>query len=190
MPAPVASLDATHRTWDRLAMYKALSVAFAYPDGPFFTCFPQLTGDRDALVADYDRLFRTGTVWLYGAEHLADNEFQRVDYLADINGFYRAFGLQPCNDRPDALTSELEFMYYLVFKWDVAAQAGNVEHADVCLNAQRKFFADHLLPGAMRIAQTIITRAPDGFYAAVAAEMVEFLERESDLLRAAPLARE
>lgn len=166
----------------RMARYKVFSVAFAYPEDTFFSLLPELAPEKDALITAYDRIFRTGAVWLYGAEHLAKNEFQRVDCLADINGFYRAFGLQPASDRPDALATELEFMYYLIHKWCRAMADGRTEDADICIDAQRKFFGAHLFPGAQHIAQAIMTVSTDGFYAIVASELLVFLSREHELL--------
>ena len=76
--------------------YKMLAEAFSYPK-------------EEGLQLEYDRLFRQGEVWLYGLEYAIENEFQRAQGLADINGFYRAFGLETDKERPDSLVCELEF---------------------------------------------------------------------------------
>ena len=170
----------------RMLTYKKFALAFSYPDDDFFKLFPQLSAERERLVSDYDRIFRTGEVWLYGTEHLARNEFQRANDLSDIMGFYRAFGVEPDKDRPDSLSSELEFMHYLIFKMLHALKAVEVrvsqEKASICLDAQKKFFAIHLYPAARRITEEIISKWNSSFYAEVSQEMQKFLDEEKGRL--------
>ncbi|HEX5009732.1 MAG TPA: molecular chaperone TorD family protein [Planctomycetota bacterium] len=74
----------------------------------------------------------------------------RSQQLADVAGFYRAFGLQPSRDapeRPDHVALELEFMAWLLAKECHALQAGGPEAAEraaTCREAQRHFVRDHL----------------------------------------------
>lgn len=145
--------------------YKALAAAFSYPE-------------NKELVSEYDRLFRQSEIWLYGAEHIAENEFQRSNLLSDIAGFYKAFGLQTDKDRPDFLVSELEFMYYLIHK---ELKAPDEEKASVCRDAARKFFKEHLYPAAKKISKKIISQDKCNFYPARAQELLEFLESEKKI---------
>jgi len=67
--------------------------------------------------------------------------------LADIAGFYRAFGVKmtPGTERPDNMAAELEFMHLLALKEIVAAGGqGDGEHLRVCSDARATFFRDHL----------------------------------------------
>jgi len=166
--------------------YKAFAAAFAYPADSFYEFFPELSPEKEKLMFEYDRLFRADEVWLYGTEHLAQNEFQRANYLSDIMGFYRAFGLEPDKDRPDSLSCELEFMHYLIFKGLHALKDGEEsekkENARICLDAQRKFFTEHLCPAAKEIGKTVIAQAQNDFYVEIANEMLEFLESEEKFL--------
>ena len=120
----------------RMRQYKTLAAAFSYPDDSFFDHFPDLMDDKQSLMVEYDRLFRTGIVWIYSAEHLAKNEFQRANILSDIMGFYTAFGLEPDKERPDSITCELEFMYGLIFKRNRVCQGLITDNAkekiDIC----------------------------------------------------------
>ena len=159
----------------RMARYKALAAAFSYPDDKFFGVFPDLLPRREEIVREYDRLFRTGGVWLYLAEHVAKSEFQRSNCLSDIMGFYRAFGLEPDSERPDALSMELEFMHYLIFKEMKAPDKGK---AAICRDAEKKFFAEHLLPAAKKISGEIVVKTKDAFYREAAEELREFLDAE------------
>lgn len=172
---------------ERMCAYKRFAVAFSYPDDAFFSLFSDLSGERERLVSEYDALFRRGAICLYGAERTAENEFRRAIELSDIMGFYRAFGVQPDRERPDAMALELEFMHLLCFKLINALResedpCGRVRAA-LCRDAQRKFFARHLLPAAKKTAGAIIGTAGDTFYAEAARALLEFLEAERRFLK-------
>ncbi len=168
----------------RMCYYKTLAAAFGYPDDSFFVNFPDQIDNKRDLMAEYDRLFRTGIVWLYGAEYLVKNEFQRANLLSDIMGFYAAFGLEPDKERPDSITCEMEFMYGLILKRDRATQLGDgdqaKEKADVCLDAEKKFFVKHVEPAAVLIAEKIISLSENEFYVNIAKDMLEFLALERE----------
>ncbi len=183
MTSSSTSTESTSR--ERVARYRALAHAFSYPDGSFSGLWPQL--DRREAERDYDRLFRTGRVWLYGAEHLARHEFQRTRILTDIMGFYRAFGVQPDRERADALAAELEFMHLLIAKRLHARGLPDGEEKEaVCLDAEKKFFTEHLLPAGERIALRIIEEEAEGFYPDAARELLSFLRDEQKLYGGAP----
>ena len=175
----------------RMRQYKTLAAAFSYPDDSFFANFPDLKDEQRNLMAEYDSLFRAGTVWLYGAEHLVKNEFQRANMLSDIMGFYTAFGFEPDKERPDSITCEMEFMYGLILKADRAGQLPDGEQAkekmEVCLDSQKKFFIEHLEPATVLIAEKIISQSENSFYVNIAKDVLEFLasEREHFVLIAA-----
>lgn len=158
---------------ERLLAYKRFSEAFASPD-------------KKELLTEYDLLFRAKEIWLYSIEYLAENEFQRVNYLADIAGFYRAFGLETDRERQDFLNIELEFMHILIAK-QMYALSGKIvnpeEKADICRIAQEKFFNTYLYPGAKSIAEKIIALSESGFYKRKAVGLLAFLESEREYFR-------
>jgi putative dimethyl sulfoxide reductase chaperone len=83
----------------------------------------------------------------YETEYGLPHEFRQSQEMADICGFYRAFGFTvggSVRERPDHVASELEFMYALMVKAAYAANHGVVEHYELCLDAQAKFLRDHL----------------------------------------------
>jgi len=159
---------------ERLLKYKELAASFSYPE-------------KEELRLEYDRLFRLSEIWLYGAEYTAQNEFQRAKELSDISGFYRAFGLQVDKERPDALSCQLEFMHYLIYK-ELYALKKNLsnaqEKAGICRDAQKKFFQEHLYPAAKKIAEKVIRAGRNGFYSKIAKSLTAFLELEEEFLRA------
>jgi TorA maturation chaperone TorD len=164
--------------------YKMLAAAFSYPDEAFFQRFPEAVEEKDSIVREYDRLFRAGIVWLYGAEHLAENEFQRANLFSDIMGFYLAFGVEPDKERPDSLSCEMEFLHYLIYK-RVQALKGpgedeSSEKARICSDAERKFFVEHLAPAAQKIAEGIVSLSDLCFYKEAARNLLGFLESERE----------
>jgi TorA maturation chaperone TorD len=113
-------------------------------------------GVLDELAPEYQELFG-GAVRIapYESSYEVD-PFRQTRQIADIEGFYRAFGAGsggPAGERPDHAGCELEFLALLVAKRIQADEAGETEHAAVCLEAEDAFLRDHLgrwLPGFCR----------------------------------------
>ncbi len=170
---------------ERLLKYKIYSLALAYPGEIFFHYFPGLKEEQGKVINEYDDLFRKNDIWLYTLEYTARGEFQKSNCLSDIMGFYKAFGLEPHEDRPDSLSTELEFMHYLIFKRIYALEnqlRDFREKASMCVNAQSKFFNEYLYPGAKAVAEKVIAVENEGIYFDVASQMLGFLADEKRLL--------
>lgn len=131
----------------------------------------------DDLFVEYDRVFGIGpTVDCppYETEFAANQEpFYRAQQMADVAGFYQAFGLQISRrrpERPDHISVELEFMGLLVTKERFAAAEQNPqsqEQAAICNQAQRDFLRDHLSWWIPSYATGLRNKAVDGPYAAL-----------------------
>lgn len=83
----------------------------------------------------------------YEAPYLTTNVFQETAALADVTGFYRAFGVEPSatrRERADHVALELEFMHLLTYKEGYALRNAGPDAAAVCAGAQRSFLAAHL----------------------------------------------
>jgi TorA maturation chaperone TorD len=131
-------------------------------------------------TAEHDRVF--GLVPAreclpYETEYHATAEpFFRAQQLADVAGFYRAFGLEPsrCSpERPDHLALELEFMAFLLMKKRLAAAAADGDNegsgrAKVCAEAGAAFFRDHLAWWVPSFAAGLRRKAGRGLYGEVA----------------------
>lgn len=113
--------------------------------------------DRRAVE---NSLYETG----YGVRGLQ----VKTTELADISGFYKAFGFglsESCEqlEMPDHLAVECEFYALLIAKEVHALGQGALESAEIVLDARKKFLQDHL----GRYPQAIVKRpgvSADPFY--------------------------
>lgn len=104
----------------------------------------------------------------YETEYGLPHEFRQSQELADISGFYRAFGFVVGNsvrERPDHLAVELEFMHLLAIKEAYAAGNGSVAHVEICVEAQGKFLHDHLGGWIGLFAQSLALNAAGAYLA-------------------------
>jgi DMSO reductase family type II enzyme chaperone len=121
----------------------------------------------------------------YEAGYLGGAAFREEHVLADIAGFYRAFGLlvgQGERERPDHVTVELEFMRVLTVKEAYALVHNGREKADICRRAQRRFWRDHLGPWLPSFGLLVARRAPDGFYKELGSSLATFAATENRVL--------
>jgi TorA maturation chaperone TorD len=139
----------------------------------------ELLRPRAELIAEYDRVF--GLVPSrecppYETEyHRTAEPFFRAQQLADVAGFYRAFGLEPSRgqpERPDHLALELEFLAFLLAKKRLALDRSDGDNdgtarARVCAEAEAAFFRDHLAWWVPSFGTGLRRKAGEGFYAAV-----------------------
>lgn len=116
-----------------------------------------------------------------------EDTFFRAQQMADIGGFYRAFGLQPGaerGERPDHVATELEFMALLLFKQRTAFARSDdtvesaAEHGEICRQAQAEFLREHLGWWAPAFAHAVRRKAERGLYFAVANLLAAFLPVE------------
>jgi len=135
---------------------------------------------RDELAEIHDRIY--GLVLSkecppYESEYSSQTfSVSRSHRMADVAGFYNAFGVEPSDDhreRPDHVALELEFMAWLIAKETRALEAGGAEaeeHAEICRDAQKKFFAEHLCWWLPAFAMALRRKAGDASEPPCAAE--------------------
>ena len=160
---------------------------------------------REELAEAHDQIF--GLVLSkecppYESEYSSQSfSVSRSHRMADVAGFYRAFGVEVSDDRrerPDHIALELEFMSYLIAKETRALEAGGAEaaeRAEICRDAQRKFFAEHLgwwLPAfAMALRrkagdESESPGAPENFHSALGSVLAAFTAVERMALGVEP----
>lgn len=189
--------SAVERVLQRAALYRVCSAALTFPtsgrledvarlaEGAAKVAAAALLGPLQALVqtaratddasaaAEYVALF-DGAVrcpsceGAYGLPQMAGKAAQ----LADIAGFYTAFGLEPAGGQPDVedhVATELEFMSALAVKEAWALAEGHHERAEISHDAAVSFLADHLGRWAPAFATALATATGTAYYRAVAA---------------------
>jgi TorA maturation chaperone TorD len=131
------------------------------------------TADPERLATDHLRLFghtARGRVSPYETEYGASAPFRQSQELADIGGFYSAFGLAPRNDRHergDHLAMELEFLAFLAAKESYHLQLEDREPVDELRRAQRLFLREHLGRFGLAVARSLGREAQEPFFASL-----------------------
>lgn len=104
--------------------------------------------------------------------------FNAYEEMADIAGFYRAFGFNFVAERPDHICLELEFMRVLALKETMALQERDLERAELAVNAEKEFLSSHL--GRWTEALSQMTEGIP-FYGTLSRFLNEWIEMECDL---------
>jgi nitrate reductase assembly molybdenum cofactor insertion protein NarJ len=190
-PTPDSTLDARCRT------FTLASLATAYPTAEVVEVFDNLRdelhdhpgfgplvasvrGGPDGLQGSYLDLFDQGKerVALYETEYGRMRGLSKGKDLADIVGFYRAFGVDLDHEDdvelPDHVAVELEFYSILLYKSAALAKSGDREGTEIVEDARRKFLTDHLgcFIGAIAARPTVAGHPVYGPLLAYCAEVV------------------
>ncbi len=187
------SLDCVRAAWE-LLREEPTAVATSLGLGEFrleqfdpATMFARLPDSSEALNDEYERTFGllvTAACPPYETEYIDGKlSFQRSQELADIAGFYHAFGVEPGAERPDHIALELEFLALLI---DLEVRAETDDQVLVSREAQANFVGHHLawwLPSFVRL---LSREAPQSFFAAVGELLCAFLPAERSLLGIEP----
>lgn len=138
----------------------------------------KVSQSREELEGEYNRLFaHLGSTQCppYETEYGFDNIYQKTEAMADISGFYAAYGLEVSTakaDRPDFLGTELEFMSFLSLKEVYALEHNEREHLETCRETQKKFLTDHLGRWVGVFAKILSQSTSNVFYAGLGSTVV------------------
>jgi TorA maturation chaperone TorD len=196
-------------TLSRSACYKLLSLAFLPPfegSAELFSSIDRIVGAlpeahqailrptvQDVAIArsgpterEYSRLFGVGLVATpYESEYDPLASARKGHCLADLLGFYEAFGVRPAEWRkefPDHIAVELEFMSLLLLKAAHAGAEALQEAREVSEESATKFLADHLAAWGRGFADRVEAATEDGFYRFATRLLRGFLLAECRLL--------
>ncbi len=205
------------RALSRGALYRLLADAFAYPTAPRLADLAEraqagltaaaLSPEVRTRLAALRRAAGEADVETLAGEHvfLFDRQVRCPPWeeawgaapqmagkgaaLADIAGFYAAFGLAPEGGQPateDHLVAELEFMSALAVKEAWALASEQPEAVEVTRQAQRTFLTDHLGRWAARFAEELSAATPLPFYVAAAGLLADWVAADAAALGATP----
>jgi TorA maturation chaperone TorD len=156
----------------------------------------RLPASAQALNAEYEGTFGllvSSNCPPYEMEYVNSKfTFQRSNTLADISGFYQAFGVTGSEahpERPDHIVLELEFMATLIGLERGAAKLDSAHAADreeVCHEAQIRFLKDHLGWWVPAFGMLLVKQNGRGYYAAAGEFLTAFIAGEQALLGLPP----
>jgi len=183
------SLRGLRSALGRHALEQAAAVLDQGEPGALRQAVARLTARRPPSLArlqsSFDRLFGhalRGQVCAYGSEHGAGAPHQQAHELADLSGFYLAFGLRPAagrGERLDHVALELEFLRFLALKEAYAREVGDVEMLEVTHQAQRDFLRRHLGCFGCAFAVSLQKADPEGFYGWLGSALEALLRLEA-----------
>lgn len=217
-PVEESGLDAAvARALGRAGLYRLLGLAFGYPTRPVVGELGGLAdqvasapataaalreplarfagaardADPDALGDEYVFLFdrQVRCAPCEGAYTQAGQMAGKSAALADVAGFYTAFGLQPTGiqaDVEDHVAAELEFMSVLALKEAYALARGHEDGLAVTQGAQVAFLTDHLGRWAEAFARAVREATPLPYYAVAAEVLATWVRAEIEALGATP----
>lgn len=142
--------------------------------------------------AQYTRLFSHSTSRdfpMFETAYTAKELFRQTEEMADIAGFYRAFGVEaaPGAERVDHISAELEFMGFLAAKEAYARSGGSRNRVRQCRHAERLFLRDHLGGWAQALGGRLEQADPDGWYGQIGVLLRLWLAEECRGLRVRPV---
>lgn len=128
----------------------------------------------------------------YEGEYDQAHIFQKTQALADIAGFYRAFGLEPAaeaHERADHISVELEFMHFLCRKEAYALGRGHApERIAQSREAQATFLREHLGRWAPEFARRLCAKDDRGLYGRLSELLDAYVRSELRTLGVEPAA--
>jgi TorA maturation chaperone TorD len=145
----------------------------------------------DGMYQEYSRLFLPAgnmAVSPYEMELMKDTPQHSMTIqaeLADVAGFYNAFGLDTASGSPervDNIATELEFMHVMALKEAVASDEDSQDHLEIVFQAEQKFVRDHLGRWITRLNDGIKNNGSSVFYSALGEMLCVWMELDSAFL--------
>lgn len=144
--------------------------------------------DADRAASTFVRLFghtARGLVSACETEYGPDNAFNQPQQLADIAGYYLAFGLSPVTageSRVDHIACELEFMDFLNRKQAMLLggfrDRADAETLEATEHAERTFMRDHLGRFGLAFATRLVAEDRNAYFGALGQMLLALLTAE------------
>ncbi len=175
LAAATAATAATGRLRDKLARF---AIAASEAD-------PIATADEHVFL--FGRQVRCSP---YESAYSGLSPFgDKTARLADVAGFYQAFGFGPAAAQPDMedhVGAQLEFLSALALKEAYALSEGDAEAAEITRRAEVAFLTDHLGRWAEAFAGEVEEATPLPFHTAAASLLAAWIRAEIEALGATP----
>lgn len=116
----------------------------------------------------------------YALEHLKNSDvFFLTQKLADLNGFYQAFGMKVESiERADHISTQTEFISFLLLKELIAQKDELDEEKEVCEKAFYDFCHDHFSDWAKMFAGNLTEKVDGEFFRLAGIFLQGFLNSE------------
>lgn len=108
------------------------------------SCRTSVSAGPSELAGRWVRWFDLGRVAPYEGSNVVSTAGGVTPRLADVAGFYKAFGLQVVDDRPDHVIAQLEFLAMALLAQAEAIESGDEAAEQETSRAIRSFLRDHL----------------------------------------------
>ncbi|ELY60069.1 anaerobic dehydrogenase [Natronococcus amylolyticus DSM 10524] len=147
---------------------------------------PTNEDEFDDCYSDWAALFgfeEGGNISQYQIEYSPGTLVTSTDVLADISGFYGAFGLsmdEGNRERVDHLCIQLEFLSHLALQTAYLENEGDETGIEVLTDAQGSFLEDHLGRWTGRFRETLEDEADVEFYRALAVLVDSLVADDTD----------
>lgn len=181
-PAPLASgagLTELRFALEALGETEALTQLDAVPDID--------PDDERSIGRVWVRLFDQGKVPPHETSYLPVGLGGHTSTLADVAGFYKAFGMKVHGERSDHVVAQLEFASLVTLLEANHRNQGNDDGAAVCADAAAKFLREHLGCWLDRFSAKLVAIDPDGPYGPIVAAMTTFVANECGRREVTPL---
>ncbi len=142
--------------------------------------------DVERLAKGYCSTFGGATVAMdcppYEMYFSGSHIWQQTQDLADISGFYKAYGIEMAEgettSRWDHVAVELEFLHFLTYKLAYAIENHGEEEQESCLEAKKKFLNAHIGRWIYAFSKSVWKKSPEGFYRQAAKLASSFIHIE------------
>ncbi len=210
MTTTVQDVDFTSQAIGRATGYTLLAHLFAFPDAPGIAAMQEaaaaaapfstggpivslsgviLAAEPEPLVQAYTRLFSLSSspdCPNFESAYFSPDPIQQTNRMADIGGFYRAFGVDALGTglRPDDISVELEFMGYLCRKELHARMHLGAPRTAQVVKAQRMFVGEHLGLWAAEFGKRVALNAGAcDFYRLLGVALDDWITEEAALMK-------
>lgn len=192
---------------ERTYTYKLISIGFLYPDEIWnkkileilekfknynnnlkkeifmlWNSFDISSSKLLELQIEHSKLFGSNPLVPFDLTYYTgDNEFMRAKEMADISGFYKAFGLELTeNQRVDNISICFEFLSFLLLK-EIHASSNNNDKIDIVKNAFKSFLNDHIVKFTEKFVKKLNDNSDCLFYDNLSSLLDKFINQEKQI---------